>query len=196
MRRTPSASSTTAPFAGLLDVIRAATRNPVDWDTLVELITEGLRGNVPSAQDVLALVPEHARQGHAESQILHVEPDGSFSVVALVAAPGHATSIHDHTTWCVVAVASGTVTEDIFELDDHGRTLRAAGSSSSSQGAVSGTVPPGDIHRVTNTGDAVSVSLHVYGTDIRRIGTSVRRTYELPTSTTVHEREGVRPDVP
>jgi 3-mercaptopropionate dioxygenase len=45
---------------------------------------------------------------------------------------------------------------------------------------VSGFAPPGDIHRVTNAGTTVGVSLHVYGTDIGRIGSSVRRTYDLP----------------
>jgi predicted metal-dependent enzyme (double-stranded beta helix superfamily) len=33
--------------------------------------------------------------------LLHAEPDGSFSVVALVWRPGQATPIHDHVTWCV-----------------------------------------------------------------------------------------------
>src|SRR5688572_23601887 len=36
--------------------------------------------------------------------ILHVEPDGSFSIVALVWLPGQATPIHDHVCWCVVDV--------------------------------------------------------------------------------------------
>lgn len=40
--------------------------------------------------------------------------------------------------------------------------------------------PPGDIHRVTNSGATAGVSLHVYSTDIGRIGNSVRRTYDLP----------------
>ena len=31
--------------------------------------------------------------------ILHVEPDGSFSIVALVWLPGQATPIHDHVSW-------------------------------------------------------------------------------------------------
>jgi len=45
---------------------------------------------------------------------------------------------------------------------------------------VSGFAPPGDIHMVRNIGDAIAVSMHVYGTDISRVGSSVRRVYELP----------------
>jgi 3-mercaptopropionate dioxygenase len=47
-------------------------------------------------------------------------------------------------------------------------------------GTVVGFAPPGDIHQVTNVGDSVAVSMHVYGTDITRVGSSVRRVYDLP----------------
>jgi len=45
---------------------------------------------------------------------------------------------------------------------------------------VCGFAPPGDIHRVWNAGTGRAISLHVYGADISRLGTSVRRVYELP----------------
>jgi len=45
-------------------------------------------------------------------------------------------------------------------------------------GDVNGFAPPGDIHRVHNTSDEVAITLHVYGTDVTRIGSSVRRYYE------------------
>jgi Cysteine dioxygenase type I len=107
-------------------------------------------------------------------------PDGSFSVVALISRPGQATSVHDHTTWCAVAVIAGTEYEKRFGLNESGRTLLLTGTRTDQAGTVSGFAPPGDIHRVTNAGTTVGVSLHVYGTDIGRIGSSVRRTYDLP----------------
>jgi 3-mercaptopropionate dioxygenase len=45
---------------------------------------------------------------------------------------------------------------------------------------VSGFAPPGDIDRVRNAGDGTAISIHVYGTDVSRIGTSARRYYDLP----------------
>jgi 3-mercaptopropionate dioxygenase len=45
---------------------------------------------------------------------------------------------------------------------------------------VSGFVPPGDIHRVRNAGDGAAISIHVYRTDVSRIGTSARRYCALP----------------
>jgi len=35
-------------------------------------------------------------------------------------------------------------------------------------------------HRVRNRGDDIAISMHVYGADITRLGSSVRRTYDLP----------------
>ena len=48
------------------------------------------------------------------------------------------------------------------------------------RGEVTVLTPPGDIHAVVNDGTEVAVSLHVYGADLRRRGTSVRRCYDLP----------------
>jgi 3-mercaptopropionate dioxygenase len=47
-------------------------------------------------------------------------------------------------------------------------------------GDVSGFAPPGDIHRVRNSGEDTAISIHIYGTDVSRIGSSVRRYYDQP----------------
>ncbi|KOG86580.1 cysteine dioxygenase, partial [Streptomyces varsoviensis] len=48
------------------------------------------------------------------------------------------------------------------------------------QGDVCGFAPPGDIHRVWNACGDKAISLHIYGADIARLGSSVRRVYDLP----------------
>jgi predicted metal-dependent enzyme (double-stranded beta helix superfamily) len=40
--------------------------------------------------------------------------------------------------------------------------------------------PPGDIHRVRNADIETAISLHIYGTDVGRLGSSIRREYDLP----------------
>lgn len=45
---------------------------------------------------------------------------------------------------------------------------------------MSGFAPPGDIHRVRNVGDRTAIPVHVYGTEVSRIGSIVRRSYDLP----------------
>lgn len=111
--------------------------------------------------------------------VLHVEPGGSFSVVALVWLPGQTTVIHDHVSWCTVGVYEGCETEIRYRTAGPGgrqalveidRTLNPAGS-------VSAIAPPGDVHRVFNSGTSKAISLHVYGADVGVLGSSIRRTY-------------------
>ena len=93
---------------------------------------------------------------------------------------GQQTMIHDHVAWCVTGVLQGREYEEIFALADGGRALRLAARNVNPPGTVNGFAPPGDIHRVRNTGGAVAISVHVYGADISRLGNSIRREYALP----------------
>ncbi len=70
--------------------------------------------------------------------------------------------------------------EELFTLDEKSGRLREAGNAENRTGDVSGFAPPGDIHRVRNAGEQTAISIHIYGTDVSRIGSSVRRYYELP----------------
>jgi predicted metal-dependent enzyme (double-stranded beta helix superfamily) len=112
--------------------------------------------------------------------VLHAEPDGSFSIVALVWLPGQATAVHDHLAWCVVGVVRGAESEVCYRLEaTEGRCcLVTAGQQVNAEGTVQVLLPPGDIHRVTNDGPDVAVSLHIYGIDVNRVGSSIRRVYD------------------
>jgi predicted metal-dependent enzyme (double-stranded beta helix superfamily) len=98
----------------------------------------------------------------------------------MVWRPAQVTPIHDHVTWCVFGVLQGIEYEELYTLSADGGYLQEVGRSQGLPGEVSGFAPPGDIHRVRNSGDSVAISLHVYGADITRLGSSVRRIYELP----------------
>jgi predicted metal-dependent enzyme (double-stranded beta helix superfamily) len=156
----------------LVDAVRTAVAAPADWSQTAQLVAEQLRGHLPTA-DVLTA---EQRAGSADGYIghtLHVEPDGSFSIIALVWRPGQVTRIHDHVTWCVFGVIQGVEHEDLFDAD-----LNLIGSSDNHVGDVSGFAPPGDIHRVHNTADTTAISIHIYGTDVTRVGSSARRYYD------------------
>ncbi len=113
--------------------------------------------------------------------ILHVERDGSFSVVALVWLPGQATAIHDHVSWCVVGVHKGQENETVYHVQGNDGDMHLVEGSKivSPTGTVAALVPPGDIHRVENGGSELAVSLHIYGADIGKLGSSIRRRYNL-----------------
>jgi len=163
---------TAGTLAPLVDGVRAAAETHADWSKTAELVAAELRRHLPTP----AVLTAEQRLGSPDgyrSHTLHVEPDGSFSIIGLVWRPGQITRIHDHMTWCVFGVIQGIEHEDLFDAD-----LNLVGHSDNHVGDVSGFAPPGDIHRVHNTADTTAISIHVYGTDVTRIGSSVRRYYD------------------
>jgi 3-mercaptopropionate dioxygenase len=152
--------------------VRTAIAAHASWSDTAQLVAGELRTHLPSA-DVLTAEQRLGSSDGYRSHTLHVEPDGAFSIIALVWRPGQITRIHDHVTWCVFGVIKGVEHEDLFDAD-----LNLIGTSDNQVGEVSGFAPPGDIHRVHNTGDTAAISIHIYGTDVTRIGSSVRRYYD------------------
>ena len=170
------------PASGLDDLVtavRAVVNKHADWRETARLVADELRSHLPSPEILTADQRVGDPDTH-QSHLLHAEADGSFSVVGLVWRPGQMTQIHDHVTWCVFGVLQGIEYEEVFALDEGGDHLIEAGDNSNGTGEVSGFAPPGDIHRVRNVGDGTAISVHIYGTDVSRIGSSVRRYYDLP----------------
>jgi 3-mercaptopropionate dioxygenase len=171
---------TAAPgLDGLAAAVRVAVGERANWRDTAELVASALKRQLPSP----SILTTEQRTGDPEtykSEVLHSEPDGGFSIVALVWLPGQVTPIHDHVTWCVFGVIQGMECEELFELDEQGTGLVEVGHRVNRTDEVSGFAPPGDIHRVRNAGDLTAISIHIYGTDVSRIGSSVRRYYDLP----------------
>ncbi|MFI6152468.1 cysteine dioxygenase [Kitasatospora sp. NPDC051170] len=121
--------------------------------------------------------PQRYRQ-----HVLHAEEDGGFSVVALVWLPGQQTPIHDHVSWCVAGVHRGQESETRYRLVSDGRTAHLVETDhvAGPAGTVAAFAPPGDIHLVRNACTSTAISIHVYGADVSRLGTSIRRVYRLP----------------
>ena len=135
-------------------------------------VVEAFGGRVPGPGLLSAAKLAGDPSGY-QTNLVHAESDGSFSIVIMVCLPGQQTPIHDHLTWCCTAVLQGTEYEEVYA--SRGDLLEVVRRNANPVGTVSGFAPPGDIHRVTNIGDSVAVSMHVYGTDISRVGSSVRR---------------------
>ena len=166
--QTPPATA----LATLVDGVRTAVTANAGWSETAQLVAAQLRRHLPTA-DVLTDEERAGSPDGYRGHTLHVEPDGSFSIVALVWRPGQLTRIHDHVTWCVFGVIQGVEHEELFDAD-----LNLVGRSENQVGDVSGFAPPGDIHRVHNTSDTTALSIHIYGTDVTRIGSSARRYYD------------------
>jgi 3-mercaptopropionate dioxygenase len=172
------AAGTGRRMGDLISAVRAATRYQASWALTVGLVADQLRLHLPGPEILTAEQRYGDPQGY-RSHLLHAELDGSFSVSALVWRPGQATAIHDHVTWCVFGVIQGDEYEERYVLREDG-WLELDGTSVNATGDVAGLAPPGDIHRVRNVGVDTAISLHIYGTDLSRLGSSIRRVYDNP----------------
>jgi len=179
----PAATGTALPtVAGgcpefLLTSIRRAVRAGGDWQQVADRVAGVLRDQLPRPEMLSPYWLTGDPAGY-QTHLLHAEPDGSFSVAVMVWLPGQQTSIHDHLAWCVTAVLQGTEYEELYApAPGTAGALRVVARNENHAGAVVGFAPPGDIHRVTNAGAGTAVSMHVYGTDISRVGSSIRREY-------------------
>ncbi|MGP3923671.1 cysteine dioxygenase [Streptomyces sp. 8N616] len=177
----PAPARATPRLGALVEDVREAVGRGLPPDLTAYLVAERLAPFLGAAH----LLTDEQREGDPgryRQHVLHAEQDGSFSVVALVWLPGQRTPVHDHVSWCVTGVHEGEESERRYRLvpDGTGSRLVATEDVVNPQGAVCGFAPPGDIHRVCNAGAATAISIHVYGADIARLGTSVRRVYAAP----------------
>ncbi|MBB1245889.1 cysteine dioxygenase, partial [Streptomyces durbertensis] len=120
MTRSPHhATATIPPGTQRLGTLVAALREVADRglppEATARLVGERLAPHLGAA-DLLtdrqcATDPTSYRQ-----HVLHAEPDGGFSLVALVWLPGQRTSVHDHVSWCVTGVHEGVEHETRYQL--------------------------------------------------------------------------------
>jgi predicted metal-dependent enzyme (double-stranded beta helix superfamily) len=130
--------------------------------------------------------------GYAQ-HLLYAADDGGLSVCSLVWKAGQCTPIHNHVAWCVVGVYEGVERETRYRLAREGESAYLVESHICDvpAGEAAGMLPDGDdIHCVANGGDCIAISIHVYGADLRTLGSSIRSKFDhLP----VRREIAVRP---
>lgn len=152
------------------DLVRKETR-PAVVSALVTLqMVDLLKRGVWLPHKYTLLPP--GKQNHAH--LLYMPEDESWSLEAFVWKTGAMTPIHDHGVWGVVGqytgaeldirymLLQGNVQEDSGDLAETGRRPMMPGD-------VIVLVPPDDIHQVKSISKGTSVSIHVYGGNIRKI---------------------------
>ncbi|MER6212535.1 cysteine dioxygenase family protein [Streptomyces sp. NPDC048387] len=178
---TTTPARTTTRMAGLVSEIRTVVDRGLAPDLTAYLVGERLAPHL-GASDLLTAEQQEGDPERYRQHILHAEPDGSFSVVALVWMPGQETCIHDHVSWCVAGVHQGEESERRYRLAPGADAARLVATEDvvNAQGEVCGFAPPGDIHKVRNSCSDKAISIHIYGADVSRLGSSIRRVYTLP----------------
>ena len=176
---TREASDALRAFVGRMDDVVAVESDP----NVVALRAGALLAPLLEHESLLEDRHRRAHEDRYRQHVVHVHPEGRYSVVSLVWKPGQATPIHDHRCWCVVGVWRGVERETQYELvtGRGGQSLLVRGSSRSFPGDVSVLVPPHeDIHKVENDGGGLAISLHVYGADIATLGSSINQVFDQP----------------
>ncbi len=108
--------------------------------------------------------------------MLHEEEDHTNSVFLFSWLPNRGTPVHDHRTWGVVVGLDGEQTETFYKrLDDRSKAgfaeLERTGEQKLTLDVVSSFLG-NDVHRVWNTGDRTTLSLHSYGKHVNYTGRS------------------------
>ena len=107
-----------------------------------------------------------ARSDRYAQYLLHCDPLERFSMVSFVWGPGQRTPIHNHTVWGLVGQLRGSEQAEEYEVRE-GIPVSTGRTAVMTPGAVDAVSPTiGDWHRVTNTSDGVSISIHVYGGNV------------------------------
>jgi 3-mercaptopropionate dioxygenase len=170
---------------GSLDQLIVAVRAAVHMGDHDQEVADGVAAALAEfirRPDLLSEAQRAPDPDHYRQHVVHVEDDGSFSIVALVWLPGQETPIHDHISWCVVGVYEGREYESRYMLvrDSEPNFLLEVGSETHLTGSVEALTPPGDIHLAANRGSDVAISIHIYGANIAELGSSIRRRYDMP----------------
>ena len=169
----------TSPFGTLIDDIASICRSAKCDADAVRAVARRLEGCGTEFR-----LPERFREtsGDAYTQhLVHVAEDRSFSIVALAWRPGQRTPIHDHRGWCAVSVCEGAECETRYRVcrDDAGPYLVETSSAVLEPGKTVALLPDGsDVHCVSNCSSGLTVSLHVYGIDIRSTGSSIASRFD------------------
>ena len=108
--------------------------------------------------------------------LLYVDPDDGFVITAIAWLPGQQSPVHAHYVWCGYGVAEGALTEELFRAP--GALIEPLGTKAIRAGELAELDFGGPLyHRVSNRGDRMLVTLHVYGISADKLTTGINRIY-------------------
>ncbi len=169
----PTLATGSEALTGLIARLDSACAAPVE--SMGAAITEALK-SACARPDLLSPLQCCGRNDHYARHVLHADPAGRYTVVALVWEPGQVTPVHGHYAWCSYAVVAGTLHEERYLWARDPQAVSRTGAADRAPGYFCFSHAGLDeIHRLGNRGDVPAISVHVYGVDGPRIATHVNR---------------------
>lgn len=101
-------------------------------------------------------------------RLIHLDPDGKYSLMAMVWGNGQGTAIHDHAhMWCVECVYRGRIKVVSYDLrtpeDSEVLRFQEEATIFAGPGEAGALIPPFEYHTIENADETPAVTLHVYG---------------------------------
>ncbi len=109
-----------------------------------------------------------AASGGYARRLIHKDPVGRYTLMAMVWDKGQGTALHDHAgMWCVECVYKGRIKVDSYDIhgNDEDPVVQFTKETTvyAGPGEAGALIPPFDYHTIENSLDVPSVTLHVYG---------------------------------
>jgi len=102
-------------------------------------------------------------------RLLHRDPMGRYTVIAMTWGPGQGTPLHDHAgSWCVECVYRGKILVTSYDLDQAGSgdaggwRFHQEGKVEAVVGEAGALIPPFEYHTIRNVYDETAITIHVY----------------------------------
>ncbi len=152
---------------GLVELLDAATNSDCTT-TIAGCVKDALVTAVKDGSlklDESSTVPCSEAYGRRH---LHTDPNGRYSVVAMIWGEGQGTPIHDHDDkWCVECVYQGEIVVTSYDIghtaDPNRVTMKRQREARATLGEAGALIPPHDYHVIENQSPETAVTIHVYG---------------------------------
>lgn len=134
-------------------------------------VKEALEDIVRSGEDFLDPHFLQPVEGRYARRLVHKDPNGRYSVLAMVWDKGQGTSLHDHAGhWCVECVYRGRIKVVSYSLqtDEEADLLQFERETEiyAGPGEAGALIPPFEYHTICNAEDTPAVTIHVYAGEL------------------------------
>jgi len=163
-------------LAHLIARIDEAVKMP-DPEAITQRVKQELQDAIRARDVALAERFRRVRPEGYARRLLHRNNELGYTAVVMTWGPGQATPLHDHAgIWCVEGVVEGRMDVTQYDLvrEEQGEDAGVAAYRFEEKGCVHAAVgsagcliPPFEYHILANAIDEPSITLHVYGGEMK-----------------------------
>jgi len=164
---TPAPSSTETDLIRRLDEAVAAKDDEVCCQKVKQALIEAIGNGLTLDESFLVPTPDrYARR------LVHRDPAGRYTMIAMVWDKGQGTPLHDHAgIWCVECVYRGRIQVTSYSVrggDPETGVVQFEKQVDimAGPGEAGALIPPFEYHVIANVDPTPSVTIHVYGGDL------------------------------